>query len=158
MKKCWITYIKKSKNPLLKVSEHCYLPPSLRGWEEVPGWSPVILVLKLVRKLMSSSKLSALTVLLGLCLQIENKKGPKLLQAWSTYIPRVLLCMSLRWHWASPTSSPASECASPLGIKGGGEAHSPAGEGVGKPNSNDWRKGCSLFYWISTEYIFRRMG
>jgi hypothetical protein len=41
------------------------------------------------------------------------------------------------WNYVSPPSSPASECISPLGLKGG-EQHSLVGEGVGEPNSNDW--------------------
>ncbi len=37
-----------------------------------------------------------------------------------------------------PTLCPASECAPP-GTKGGG-THLYAGEGVGSPSSDDWRK------------------
>ncbi len=41
-------------------------------------------------------------------------------------------------------------------LRGGGKAHSPEGEGVGSPNSNDWRKSVALCllccricqYWI----------
>ena len=39
--------------------------------------------------------------------------------------------MSPRRNWDSPTPFLASECAPPPGTKGG-EAHSPAGEGLGK--------------------------
>ncbi len=39
--------------------------------------------------------------------------------------------MSPRRNWDSPNPSPASECAPPPGPKGG-EAHSPAAEGVGE--------------------------
>jgi hypothetical protein len=50
----------------------------------------------------------------------------------STYIYRVPQCMSTRWNWDSPTPSLASECALPPRTRGGG-AHTPAGEGLGKP-------------------------
>jgi hypothetical protein len=49
----------------------------------------------------------------------------------STYIYRAPQCMSPRWNWDSPTPLAASECALPLGPKGGG-AHSPAAKGVGE--------------------------
>ncbi len=39
--------------------------------------------------------------------------------------------MSPRWNWDSPTPIATSECALPLGPKGGG-AHSPAAKGVGE--------------------------
>ncbi len=40
-------------------------------------------------------------------------------------------CMSPRRNWdPPPTPSPARECGHPGGTKGGGGAHSPAGEGV----------------------------
>jgi hypothetical protein len=52
------------------------------------------------------------------------------------YIPQ---CVSPRWNWDSPTPSAASKCDLPPGTKGG-EAHSPAGEVVGSPNSDDLRK------------------
>jgi hypothetical protein len=48
-------------------------------------------------------------------------------------IPRVPQCMSPRPNRDPPTSSP----------KRGG-AHSPGGEGVGGPNSDDWRKSLAL--------------
>ncbi len=45
----------------------------------------------------------------------------------------------------APTApSPASECVPPLGPKLGGEQHSLAGEGVGGPNSDDWRESLAL--------------
>jgi hypothetical protein len=40
--------------------------------------------------------------------------------------------MSHRRKWGSPTPSPASEYVPPLEPKGGGGAHSPAGEGMGE--------------------------
>ncbi len=42
-----------------------------------------------------------------------------------------------------PPPSHASECAPPPQAKGG-RAHSPAGEGWGSPNSDDWRKSLAL--------------
>jgi hypothetical protein len=45
---------------------------------------------------------------------------------------RVQQCMSSRRNWDSPTPSLASECSPPPGTKGGGGAHSPAGEGLGE--------------------------
>ncbi len=50
----------------------------------------------------------------------------------STHIYRVPQCMSLRRNWDSPTPSLASEYATPPEPKGGGEAYSPAGGGVGE--------------------------
>jgi hypothetical protein len=47
------------------------------------------------------------------------------------------------WNWNSPTPSLASESAPPPGTKGWG-AHSPAGKGLGSPNSDDWRKSLAL--------------
>ncbi len=41
----------------------------------------------------------------------------------------------------TPIPSPASECVPP-GTKGG--THSSAGEGVGGPNSDDWRTSLAL--------------
>ncbi len=35
-------------------------------------------------------------------------------------------------------------CPSPRNQRSGGRVHSPAGEGRGKPNSNDWRKSLAL--------------
>jgi hypothetical protein len=34
------------------------------------------------------------------------------------------------------------------GTKGGGRTHSPGGEGVGDPNSDDWRKRLSTLYTL----------
>ncbi len=45
--------------------------------------------------------------------------------------------MSPRRNWDSSTPSTASECAPLPGAKGGGGAHSPAGEGLGE--SQFWR-------------------
>ncbi len=64
-------------------------------------------------------------------------------------------------HPPLPQSSVASP--PPPGTKGEGEAHSPAGEGVGSPNSDDWRKSlapCHLcgfhqFYMFSVSGFFR---
>ncbi len=39
--------------------------------------------------------------------------------------------MSPLRNWDFPTPSLASECAPPLGTKGGGGLHSPSGEGLG---------------------------
>ncbi len=53
--------------------------------------------------------------------------------------------MSPRRNWVSPTPSLTSECAPPPGTRGGGGvAYSPAGEGLGSPNSDDWRKSFAL--------------
>jgi hypothetical protein len=51
--------------------------------------------------------------------------------AKSTYICRVLECMSPRRIGTLPPSSVASEFASPPGTKGG-EGHSPTGDGLGE--------------------------
>jgi hypothetical protein len=52
--------------------------------------------------------------------------------------------MSPRRIWDFPPPSLASECAPLPPSKGGGGAHSPAGEGWGSPNSDDWRKSFAL--------------
>jgi hypothetical protein len=53
--------------------------------------------------------------------------------------------MSPRRNWDSPNPSLASECAPPHhDLGGGGGAHSPEGEGLGDPNSDDLRKGLAL--------------
>jgi hypothetical protein len=80
--------------------------------------------------------------------------------AQSTYIYRVPQCMSPRRNWDSPTppQSVASDCAPPPQAKGG-RAHSPAGEGWGSPNSDDWRKSlalcllCGTGTWTGTDYF-----
>jgi hypothetical protein len=70
---------------------------------------------------------------------LENRRGaPNCFEPQSTYIHRVTQCMSPRRNWDSPTPSLASEGAPPPGTKGG--TFSPAGEGLGSPNSDDWRK------------------
>ncbi len=43
-----------------------------------------------------------------------------------------------------PTPSQASECVSLLRPKGREEQHSHAGEGVGGPNSDDWKESLAL--------------
>ncbi len=59
-----------------------------------------------------------------------------------TCIPRVPQCLS-RPNWdLPPTPSPASDSVSPPEPKRG--THSPADEGVGSPNSDDWRKSQAL--------------
>ena len=52
-------------------------------------------------------------------------------EAQSTYLYRVPQCMSPRRNWDSPTPFLAREWALPPVTKGG-EAYSPAGEGLGK--------------------------
>jgi hypothetical protein len=62
------------------------------------------------------------------------------IKSTTVYVPG----LSPRRNWDSPTPSLASECAPPLGSKGGG-ARSPAGGGGGgSPNSDDWRKSLAL--------------
>ncbi len=81
--------------------------------------------------------------------------------------------MSPRRNWASPTPFPQASVPLPLWTKGGG-AQSPAGEGWGSPNSDDWRKSlplcllCALllfrslycknkaskYLWINLENVF----
>jgi hypothetical protein len=53
----------------------------------------------------------------------------------------------------SPTPSPASECVSSLGPKGG-EQHYLAGPGVGGPNSDDWIETCTVLKVKSSEFYF----
>jgi hypothetical protein len=76
-------------------------------------------------------------------LHLQSKYCAGVFKPQSTYIYRVPQCMSPRRNWDSPTPSLASECAPPPQAKGG-RAHSPAGEGWGSPNSDDWRKSLSL--------------
>jgi hypothetical protein len=59
-------------------------------------------------------------------------KPTKYIFTWSTtvYVPSSEL-------EPPPTPSPASDCVAPPGTKGRG-THSPAGEGVGYPDSDDW--------------------
>ncbi len=52
--------------------------------------------------------------------------------------------MSPRWNWDSPIPSLASECAPLPGTKGGGGHTRLRVRGWGKPNSDDWRKACTL--------------
>jgi hypothetical protein len=56
-----------------------------------------------------------------------------------TYIPRVTQYRYLRPNWDPPTPPLQQASLSPPRNKGGG-THSPAGEGVGRPNLDDWRK------------------
>jgi hypothetical protein len=49
------------------------------------------------------------------------------------------------------TPSPASECARPPGTKGG--TYSAAGEAVGGPNSDDWRKGLVICLLCVLHYL-----
>jgi hypothetical protein len=59
-------------------------------------------------------------------------------------IPRVPQCLSpcLNRVRPAPIPSPTSESVLPLEPKGGG--HSPAFDGVGGPNSDDWRESLAL--------------
>jgi hypothetical protein len=62
--------------------------------------------------------------------------------------------MSLRRNWDSPNKSLASECDPPPRTGGGG-AHSPAGEGLGSPNADDWRK--SLALCLLCDFTYERI-
>ncbi len=58
--------------------------------------------------------------------------------------------MSPRRNRDPPLPLPPASVSFPPEPKGGG-AHSPAGEGVGSPNSSDWRKSlplCLLCLWL----------
>ncbi len=56
-------------------------------------------------------------------------------------IPRVQQCLSPRPNWVSPPLSRKRVCPSPTPPQTkGGSTHSPACEGLGSPNSDDWRK------------------
>ncbi len=69
----------------------------------------------------------------------------------STYIPRVPQCLSPRPNWDSPSPLPPASVSPPSsGTKGGG-THSPAGEVVVGPSSNDWRNS----RYLGHIYIFR---
>jgi hypothetical protein len=52
--------------------------------------------------------------------------------------------MSPRRNWDSHNPSLASECAPPSSQNRGGGGYSPAGEGLGDPNSDDLRKSLAL--------------
>ncbi len=72
--------------------------------------------------------------------------------------------MSPRQNWDSPKPSLASECASSPRTGGGGGAHSPAGEGLGESQSDDWRKSlafcllCGICEWWGTTSFWCRSG
>ncbi len=51
-------------------------------------------------------------------------------------------CLSPRPNWVRPT--PLPQASPPPEPKGVGEQHSPSGEGVGRPNSDDWRESLVL--------------
>ncbi len=68
------------------------------------------------------------------------------LQSQSTYKPRIPQCLSPRRNWNLGTPDPFSRkrvWPSPQNQRGGG-AHRPAGEGVGSPISDDWRKSLAI--------------
>ncbi len=84
-----------------------------------------------------------------------KSKGP-----WtqSTYIYRAPQCMSPRWNWDSPTPLSASECALPLGPKGGG-AHLAlcllcALESDLKTLAIVWKFEILLFEWYQCKSFF----
>jgi hypothetical protein len=56
--------------------------------------------------------------------------------------------MSPRRNWDPPV---ASECAPPP--RNGGRAHSPAGEGLGESNSDDWRISSLLLCALRVQYV-----
>jgi hypothetical protein len=79
---------------------------------------------------------------------LSSSTGSPASNRWATkylWIQSIPQCMSPRRNWDSSNPSSASECAPrPFKPKSGGTAHSPAYEGVGSPNSDDWRKGLAL--------------
>jgi hypothetical protein len=58
--------------------------------------------------------------------------------------------MSPRRNWDSPNPSLARPASVPLPPEPGGGARSPAGEGLGSPNSDDWKKGLVLKHILLT--------
>ncbi len=56
------------------------------------------------------------------------------------YLEYHSVCPFVRIGSAHPP--PASECVPPFNLRGG--QHSPAGEGMGGPNSDDWRESLAL--------------
>ncbi len=78
------------------------------------------------------------------------KKGQSRAKSQSTYIPRVPQRLSSRTNWDTPPLQ--SKRAPPPELKGW-ETHSPAGEEVGGPNSDDQRKNLALCLLCGIEYF-----
>jgi hypothetical protein len=78
----------------------------------------------------------------GECFYISAHDCRYTFEPQSTYIPRVPQCLSPRPISDPSPPTPASECVPPE--PKGEWTHSPAGEGVGSPNSDYWRKSLLL--------------
>ncbi len=63
---------------------------------------------------------------------------------YTLYVHREPECMSLRQIWVPSPPTPPASVTPPLDPRGEGKQHSLAGEGVGRPNSDDWKESLAL--------------
>ncbi len=67
-------------------------------------------------------------------------------KTYFTTYRRISQCLSPRPNWVHPPPIPQASVSSPPEPKvGEGRQHSPAGKGLGGPNSDDWRESLALY-------------